>query len=168
MTSKQNNDFIENRIKELGFRMTPQRQLILEALEHAGEHATLEEISEHVHISAPHINQATIYRTLQTFSRYRLIHGNEIAGGKVYEIVAEDRHHHLFCHKCWTDIRIKDETFIDFKKKINHDYGFLVLAEHNIFMGLCSDCREKYGDVLGRFSVHPKFNQEALKEELIV
>ena len=165
MISKQHNEFIENRVRELGFRMTPQRQLILEAIERAGEHATFDEIFNEVQAFAPHINQTTIYRTLETFSRYRLIHGNEIAGGKVYELVAEERHHHLFCHKCWTDIRIKEEKFNDFQKQIDREFGFLVLAEHHIFMGLCSNCRKKYGDVLGPFSVHPKFNQDALKEE---
>ena len=165
MNSKPSNHFIENRIKELGFRMTPQRQLILEAIERSGEHATFEEIFNHARELAPKINRTTIYRTLAIFSRYRLIHGNEISGGKVYELVAEERHHHLFCHRCWTDIRIKEEEFIDFQEKIDKEHGFLILAEHHVFMGLCSNCRKKYGDILGQFTVHPKFNQDALKEE---
>ena len=166
MSMKRHNLFIENRIRELGFRMTPQRQLILEAIERAGEHATFDDIFKHVQALAPQISQTTIYRTLDIFSRYRLIHGNDIAGGKVYELVAEKPHHHLFCHKCWVDIRIEEEKFSDFKNTLDHEYGFLLLAEHHIFMGLCADCRAKYGDILGQFSLHPKFNQNAPKEKL--
>ncbi len=165
MVPETSGSFIENRVRELGFRMTPQRQLILEAIERAGEHATLEEIFEQVQAFAPSISQSTVYRTLEIFSRYRLIHGNEIAGGRVYELVAENAHHHLICHKCWTDNRIKDKKFKRFKEKIDDEYGFLVLSEHNIFMGLCADCRKKYGDTLGQFSLYPKFDQKALKEE---
>jgi len=165
MNLKPSHHFIENRIKELGFRMTPQRQLILEAIERSGEHATLEEIFNQARELAPQISRTTIYRTLAMFSRYRLIHGNEISGGKVYELVAEERHHHLFCHRCWADIRIEEDQFSDFKEKMDQEYGFLVLAEHHIFMGLCSNCRKKYGDTLGQFSIHPKFIQDALKEE---
>ncbi len=165
MVSDSPKNFIENRIKELGFRMTPQRRIILDALGRVGEHATVEEISVLVQAVDPRISQTTVYRTLETFSRYRLIHGNVIAGGRVFELVAEEAHHHLLCHKCWTDIRIKEENFKDFKMKIENEYGFLILSEHNIFMGLCSECRQEYGDALGRFSPHPKFDQNALKEE---
>ena len=148
--------------------MTAQRQLMLEAIERAGEHATFDEICEQVRTVAPTISQTTIYRTLETFSRYRLIHGNEIAGGKVYEVVAEEPHHHLICHQCWADIKIKEEAFREFQEKVKDEHHFLVLSEHHIFMGLCPACRKTYGDTLGRFSEHPKFTHNAHKEEQTV
>jgi Fe2+ or Zn2+ uptake regulation protein len=165
MFAQSKKSFIEKRIKELGFRMTAQRRIILDAIGRAGEHATVDEIIFQVQAVDPQISHTTVYRTLETFSRYRLIHGNEIAGGHVYELVAENAHHHLLCHKCWTDIPIEEEKFQEFQKKIENEYGFLILSEHNLFMGLCSECRQKYGDTLGRFSPYPKFDQYVLKEE---
>ena len=94
-----NNRVIQDRVRELGFRMTAQRQLILEAIESSGEHATFDEICKQVQLVAPRISQTTVYRTLEIFSRYRLIHGNEVAGGKVYEVVSPEPHHHLICHR---------------------------------------------------------------------
>jgi len=160
-----NNAHIQKKARELGFRMTAQRWLILNAIEDAGEHATFDEIYTEVQVASHNISQTTVYRTLEIFSRYRLIHGNEVAGGKVYEIVSPKPHHHLICHKCWKDQKIQEDTLEDFYTATENEQGFLVLAEHMIFMGLCEECRRKEGDTLGQFSVHPKFRTKALKEE---
>ena len=159
------NTLIEERVRELGFRMTAQRALILEAIGRAGEHATFEEIYDQVLAVAPKINRTTVYRNLETFSRYRLIHGNQVAGGNVYELLSSDPHHHLICHNCWTDQKIEEDVLKDFYSQIDQEHGFLVLSEHMIFMGLCEECRQNRGDSLGQFKPHPKFQSKALKEE---
>jgi len=156
---------LQERIRKLGFRVTPQRQLILEAIERAGEHATFDEIYAEVNQVSPHISQATVYRTLEVFSRHRLIHGNEMAGGRFYEIVAANPHHHLICHSCWMDIKIDNAELKKLFNRLDKETGFLVLGEHYIFMGLCKDCRRVLGERRGPFSEHPKFQTSALKEE---
>jgi len=153
---------VQQRVRELGLRMTPQRRLILEAIARVGEHATFDEIIAQVQSIQPRISKATLYRTLKIFSRYRLIHGNEIAGGKVYEVVSRPRHHHLMCHRCWQDQKIEEDSLQDFFEQMDLDLGFLVLAEHMIFMGLCKDCRAEHGDALGKFAFHPKFRSTTL------
>jgi len=162
---KSKNTLIEERVRRLGFRMTAQRKLILDAIDRAGEHAIFDEIYEQVQSVAPSINQTTVYRTLETFSRYRLIHGNDVAGGKVYEVVSSEPHHHLICHKCWRDQKIRENALEDFYTQVDKEHGFLILAEHVIFMGLCEECRMAGGDTLGQFSPHPKFQLKAVKEE---
>ncbi|MGH2581397.1 MAG: Fur family transcriptional regulator [Anaerolineales bacterium] len=159
MTIEILNPKVTRRIRRLGFRLTPQRELILNAVARRGEHATFDEIYDEIRGGAPRISAATVYRNLDLFSRYRLIHGNEIAGGKVYELASEDEHHHLMCHKCWTDIRVDDATARKLFKEFDDQQGFLVLGEHYIFMGLCANCRRREGETLGRFSLHPKFRK---------
>jgi len=154
---------VERRIRNLGFRLTPQRELILQAIARRGEHATFDEILAEVRAVTPSISAATVYRNLETFSRYRLIHGNDLAGGKVYEVASEDGHHHLICHKCWGDTKVQDLTVRKLFKEFDKQYGFLVLGEHYVFMGLCPECRRKEGDSLGRFLIHPKFRAKPSK-----
>lgn len=154
------NPKVTRRIRRLGFRLTPQRELILNAVARKGEHATFDEIYAEVQSGGPRVSAATVYRNLDLFSRYRLIHGNEIAGGKVYELASEDEHHHLMCHKCWADIRVENAEARKLFKEFHDQHGFLVLGEHFIFMGLCADCRRGEGDTLGRFNLHPKFRKE--------
>ena len=151
---------VQRRIRRLGFRFTPQRELILKVITKLGQYATFDEILREVRLASPNVSAATVYRTLETFSRYRLIHGNEIAGGKVYEVASEDEHHHLICHKCWGDIRVEDAAVRKLFEQLESQTGFLVLGEHFIFMGLCPECRRKEGDTLGRFSIHPKFRSK--------
>ncbi len=160
MTITYPNQKIERRIRELGFRLTPQRALILRVVAKRGEHATFDEIYADVRKAAPHISAATVYRNLEMFSRYRLIHGNEVAGGMLYELASEDGHHHLVCHNCWGDTKIADSQVRKLFQKMDEQTGFLVLGEHYIFMGLCPGCRRKIGDKLGRFSVYPKFRRK--------
>lgn len=157
------NPRVERRIRKLGFRLTPQRELILRAIARRGEHATFVEILAEVRSITPSISAATVYRNLETFSRYRLIHGNDLAGGKVYEVASEDGHHHLICHHCWGDTKVEDATVRKLFEEFDKQYGFLVLGEHYVFMGLCPECRRKEGDSLGRFSTHPKFRSKTTK-----
>lgn len=164
MSAQALNPVVQNRIRQFGFRLTPQRELILQAVASRGEHATFDEVLAAARAALPSINAATVYRTLETFSRYRLIHRNEIAGGDVYEIAGPDAHHHLLCHKCWGDIRVSDKVVQKLFKQLDKEQGFLVLGEHYIFMGLCPECRRKEGDTLGRFNLHPKFRVNPLKE----
>ena len=51
-------------IRQRGYRMTPQRDMILEAI-HASGHMTADEIYQQVHVKSPAVNLATVYRTLE-------------------------------------------------------------------------------------------------------
>ena len=55
----------EKRLREHGFRITPQRQLVLEAVETL-RHGTPEEILTEVQHTASGVNLSTIYRTLRS------------------------------------------------------------------------------------------------------
>ena len=134
---------IEGRIRELGFRVTPQRQLVLEAIAETGEHASFEEIFERVRAKSSVVSQATVYRTLELFSKHNLIHANEISGRKVYELASDHQHHHLICQSCWYDQKIEDRLIPDLIYGIDEEYRFLVQSEHLVLLGLCSQCREQ-------------------------
>jgi Fur family ferric uptake transcriptional regulator len=134
---------LERRIRELGFRVTPQRQLILEAINEAGEHASFDEIFERVRRKSSAVSQATVYRTLELFSKHNLIHANEISGRKVYELATEHPHHHLICQSCWYDQKINDRLIPELIDGIDEEYRFLVQSEHLVLRGLCSQCREQ-------------------------
>ena len=89
-----------SRMRDHGFRVTPQRQLILEAIYESGGHTTPEEIYERVHAKAPAVNLATIYRTVDFLRELRLITEMHVGGKTYYEIAGEAPHHHLVCRRC--------------------------------------------------------------------
>ena len=65
------NDYLEawdRRLRTAGFRITPQRQLVLEAVTHL-RHATPEEILGEVQSTASGVNLSTVYRTLEVLEQ---------------------------------------------------------------------------------------------------
>ena len=131
-----------NHIREKGYRVTPQRQLILEAVQEGGGHVTAVDIYNHVQAIIPSLNQATVYRTLDFLSEIRLIAKTEIAGRTVYEIVTEDRHHHLVCRQCGYVQKLADHHLNDLSQHLFAEHGFKAEMDHMAISGLCAGCQE--------------------------
>ena len=76
-------------LRQKGLRLTPQRELVLQAVRELG-HATPEEVAESVRKSHPGINLSTIYRNLETLENVGLVkHAHLGHGGATYH-AAED------------------------------------------------------------------------------
>lgn len=131
----------ENHIRQLGIRITPQRQLILKAVAEAGEHATFERIYARVHAQSSAISRATVYRTIDLFSRHSIIHENIINRQKVYELASKEHHHHIICRRCWSNQKITHQALQDFIDHLDEEYDFLIQPKHLFLIGLCAHCR---------------------------
>lgn len=130
------------RMREQGFRVTPQRILILDAICEGQGHTTCDEIYGRVTAKAPGINQATVYRTLDFLCDLRLIVSAEIEGRTVYEIAAETPHHHLVCHRCGAVQDLADHHFHELWAYLLDEYGFKSDTEHLVITGICATCLE--------------------------
>jgi len=88
-------------VRQQGYRMTPQREMILEAIHGDDGHLTADEIYQKVRAKSPAVNLATIYRTLELLKALRLVTAIDTGEGCVYyELAGEQRHHHLVCKEC--------------------------------------------------------------------
>src|SRR5512143_118116 len=87
-------------LHQRGFRMTPQREMILDAISQGRGHTDFDEIFARVQARSPAMNRATLYRTLEFLRQQRLIYSAEIGGHTVYEIAQDVPHHHLVCVNC--------------------------------------------------------------------
>src|SRR3989304_4618580 len=81
-------------MRERGFRVTPQRQLILDAICEGDGHTTPDEIYERVRARTPHVNRATVYRTLDFLCEMRLVVAAQIGGHMGFGIAGGGTHHH--------------------------------------------------------------------------
>ena len=61
------------RLQDRGFRLTPQRDVILQAMHHVDGHATAEEIHGKVHSISSAIDISTVYRTLELLQELHLV-----------------------------------------------------------------------------------------------
>ncbi|MFQ5578249.1 MAG: Fur family transcriptional regulator [Anaerolineae bacterium] len=129
-------------MRQRGFRVTPQRRLILDAICQGGGHTTPEEIYARVKSMAPAVNQATVYRTLEFLCQLGLVVSADIGiGQKVYEIAGDTPHHHLVCRQC-EQVQSLDHTLVQpFFAQTEAETGFKVETDHLILFGLCERCR---------------------------
>jgi Fur family transcriptional regulator, ferric uptake regulator len=134
---------LASRLRAVGQRVTPQRLFILGAFASPGEHLTAEEVFERVGPLAPAVNRSTVYRTLELFRDLGLISETDLGGGvRQYEILDDERHHHLICRKCGQMIELEDELVAPLRHEVERRYGFEVTIDHLALFGACPHCRE--------------------------
>lgn len=131
----------EDRLREQGFRITPQRQLVLESV-NTLTHATPEEILTHVQLTASGVNLTTIYRTLEVLESVGLITHTHIGhGAPVYHSKSESEHLHLVCDDCAQVISVPAAVAHEFAADLSETYGFEARMTHMAVTGRCQDCQ---------------------------
>jgi Fe2+ or Zn2+ uptake regulation protein len=124
-----------------GYRMTPQRQMVLDALCAADGHATPEQVYERVRGRAPAVNRATVYRALRFWQDLGIVTATSLPDGHLeYEIAGTRPHHHLVCEVCGADLEIADEAFAGLAAELQARHGFQVAATHLTLRGRCAAC----------------------------
>src|SRR5262249_5297297 len=89
----------DDALRASGYRVTPHRQLVLEAVTRL-EHATPEEIFTDVRHTARGINVSTVYRTLELLEQIGLVTHTHLGhGAPSYHLAAEAQHVHLVCRQ---------------------------------------------------------------------
>lgn len=143
--------YIEKVFKENGLRFTLPRRIILEYLSKHPGHLSAEDIFIFVHQEYPKIGLATVYRTLELFTKIGIIHKFEFGDGRnryeLSENIMEQHHHHLVCIKCGKIINYtedKEETgncLKELEEYLSKKYNFKITSHELYFYGLCSNCR---------------------------
>lgn len=132
-----------SKLKKRGFKLTPQRRLILEILHNSGDHLTAENILDYVLTRAPGVNKSTVYRTLDLLEKLGCVFKSELGDRFIYHHAEEGYHHHLVCRTCGTSIECDEKLFLPVQKTLDKKYGFKVDFKHTVMNGLCSECRSK-------------------------
>lgn len=127
-----------------GYRMTSQRQLVLDAVCEIDGHGTPDRIFELVHEKTPAINKVTIYRTLKFLLDLGLLTATYSADGRLeYELAGHNAHHHLVCRKCGNEVVFVDNGFSKLVRSLQENYKFKVESNHLTLTGLCDTCQDK-------------------------
>ena len=134
---------MSSRLSELGYRLTPQRLMVVQAVEAADSHISAEEIYLQIRAIYPHMNISTVYRTLELLGALGLVTETDMGDGRVrYHSIGKGHHHHLVCQKCGATIDVEESTLSPLWDEIGQRYHFEVDMKHLALFGLCSKCRE--------------------------
>ncbi len=126
-------------LHERGLRMTPQRQLVLDAVRELG-HATPEAICVHVQRSAPAVNITTIYRTLDLLEGLELVRHTHLGHGAPSYSTQPHEHVHLVCHRCGEIAEVAPDDLGGLADMLRARHGFELDPAHLALSGLCARC----------------------------
>jgi Fur family ferric uptake transcriptional regulator len=129
-------------LRARGYRITPQREMIVLALAHAPEHATAEEIYTRVKDQSDAVNIATIYRTLDMLVSEGLASRTNLWNGQaVYVTHMHGPHVHLVCRQCGHVISSEQATLMQLAEELAVKFGFHADIQHVSIAGLCEHCQ---------------------------
>ncbi|TCR21355.1 Fur family nickel uptake regulator [Streptomyces sp. BK205] len=130
-------------LRQRGYRLTPQRQLVLEAVDTL-EHATPDDILTEVKKTASGVNISTVYRTLELLEELGLVsHAHLGHGAPTYHLADRHHHIHLVCRDCQNVIEADIKVAAEFTAKLRDTFGFETDMKHFAIFGRCKDCSLK-------------------------
>jgi Fur family ferric uptake transcriptional regulator len=130
----------QERLRASGHRLTPQRELVLAAVETLG-HATPDEVYAEVRARSEAINLSTVYRTLELLDELGLIkHAHLTDRAPTYHAAGGHEHAHLVCRRCHRVISVGTEQVAAALGPLVGEHGFAPDYGHLSVFGLCQDC----------------------------
>jgi Fur family ferric uptake transcriptional regulator len=130
-------------LRQRGYRLTPQRELVLEAVDHL-EHATPDGILCEVRKTASGINISTVYRTLELLEELGLVsHAHLGHGAPTYHLADRHHHMHLVCRDCDVVTEADIELAAPLRDSLQAAFGFETDMKHFAIFGRCRDCALK-------------------------
>jgi Fur family ferric uptake transcriptional regulator len=128
-------------LRENGYRLTPQRNLIWEVLRDAGHHMSAEEVTARVKQHLPDVYVSTVYRTLELLVGLDLVVETRLEGSRCYyEVSPEPTHHHFVCTRCGAVGHFHDDLLAPVHTELGEGQGFAVHRIEATAFGLCREC----------------------------
>ena len=133
-------------LRTRGYRLTPQRQLVLEAVQEL-EHATPDAILGHVRDRAGGVNISTIYRTLELLEDLGLVRHTHISDrAPTYHSTAGPDHLHLVCRACGKVTEVSPDVVAATTARLAEEYAFTTDIGHLTVFGWCRGCLPEGAD----------------------
>lgn len=139
MESRAETDWRE-KLRGSGYRLTPQRELILAAVDALG-HATPDEVLTEVRKNSSAVNVSTVYRTLEVLEELGLIRHTHLSDrAPTYHSVSDHEHFHLVCRGCGRVTSIDAAVAAEFAALLERQHDFVADLGHLAVHGHCRDC----------------------------
>ncbi|MFM8323183.1 MAG: Fur family transcriptional regulator [Chloroflexota bacterium] len=134
-------DHATQQLRQRGFRVTPQRLVILNILYDLEGHCSPQQIFQLARQAMPGLTEATVYRTLNWLTEQGLVLAAHVGSGQlVYEVAGRD-HHHLICRRCGHTQEISHTLLQTLYARFQDETGFHIDSIHVTFFGLCPHCQ---------------------------
>jgi len=138
-------DKLAAELRRKGFRVTPQRGVILETVAHMRGHHSVQEVFAKAEKSLPGLNVATVYRTLDMLHRAGMVEILSTTASIACFSLRDPQHphYHLVCRNCDAMLEIEPVLIDDLAHVLKRDHGFSLENRHLTFTGICQACAAK-------------------------
>ena len=130
-------------LKMQNYRLTPQRLMVIAAIENSEDHISADEVYSQVVTRYPNVNISTVYRTLELLKRLGLVTETDLGGGRVrYHPANKGHHHHLICQECGAMIDLDESLLKPLEEALLLEHNFIADLRHLAIHGRCVKCRQ--------------------------
>ena len=135
----QSTDDLAQQFRHAGFKITPQRLSVFDALHACADHPTAEQVYQRVIQTLPSVSMRTVYQTLNDLVAMGELRALRRADEATRFDLRNDHHHHALCDDCNSVIDV-DAHDIDLSTFAIGDAGFNASSADVIIRGRCSAC----------------------------
>lgn len=129
-------------LQSLGYRLTPQRLLVLEIVAQGVGHMGVDEVYRQARAAYPYMDLATVYRTLRLFKQVGVMTEVAIGNRLHYELTNPgEKHHHMVCQACHRAFNLSPHYLEEFRDTLIREFGFAPDLEHFTISGRCENCQ---------------------------
>ena len=127
-------------LREKGYRLTPQRELVLRAVDRLG-HATPDEVLHAVREDSRAVNISTVYRTLELLEGLGMVRHTHLSDrAPTYHSTSTPDHAHLVCRGCGKVTEASPQVTGPLVEALENVHGFRADLGHLAVFGICGDC----------------------------
>jgi len=129
------------------YRMTNQRQVILEEIQKVSTHPTADEVYEIVRRRLPRISLGTVYRNLEILSACGLIQNiGPISSQMRFDGITK-KHYHLRCIYCGSVEDAPIDPMENLENAICEKSDYSIIGHKLEFIGICPKCRKNENQI---------------------
>lgn len=139
---QRSSDVLGEALRSRGLRMTPQRRLVLDAVQALG-HGTPEQVADRVQETTPSLSLSTVYRTLDLLEEMGVVSHTHLGHrAPTYHATGHADHIHLVCRRCRTVAEADVDGARTLAAEVLARYGFAADVAHLSLDGLCVGCQQ--------------------------
>jgi len=132
------------KLRQRGYKLTPQRKAVLKTIMHSQNHLTPVEIYDRVKQEHPGIGLVTVYRTIGLLTELGLICEVHTGDSSRSYLIRRDsgHHHHLICSGCGAVVDFTACDLEELEQRLYRETGFEVEGHLLELYGYCPDCQK--------------------------
>lgn len=129
-------------LRKNGYKVTPQRLAVYEAINHNPTHPNAEAIYKILQPNYPSMSLATVYKTMEIFAKIGVVQVLQCAEDAYRYDYNMTPHAHIRCEKCNRVIDI-DMDLEGLRQQAAEQSVFVVNGVSISFVGICPDCQKQ-------------------------